>query len=129
MIKKSLLLWLTIIPLAILNGALRQFVLDPLLGMTYAKPVSGLILCALIFFVSFLFIPRLGKGTGKTYGLMGFVWAFLTVIFETVLGLALGSSFSEIIGAYNITTGNLWLAVVLFTGIAPWLTAKIRRII
>jgi len=30
--------------------------------------------------------------------------------------------------AYDITTGNLWLIVVIFMGIAPWLVAKIKRI-
>jgi hypothetical protein len=40
-----------------------------------------------------------------------------------------GHSFSELLKAYNITTGNLWLVVVIFTGLAPWLVAKIKRII
>lgn len=31
--------------------------------------------------------------------------------------------------AYNITTGNIWLIVVLFTGIAPWLGGRIYKVL
>jgi hypothetical protein len=129
MIKKSMLIWLSITPLAILNGGFRQYALEPLVGEKYARPISGLILCFLIFIVSFIFIPKLGKGTVKTYLLIGVLWVFSTIIFETILGLLFGMSISEIIQAYNISTGNLWLIVVVFVGVVPLLIAKIKRII
>ena len=129
MILKSMLIWLSIIPLAIANGALREGLLTPLIGDKFAYPISGIILCILIFIVSFIFIPKLGKGTKKTYLTIGLLWFFSTVIFETVLGLFEGIAFIEIINAYNITTGNLWLIVVIFTGIAPFLVAKIKKYI
>ena len=128
MVLKSMLIWLSIIPLAIANGAFREGLLIPLIGDKSANPISGIILCILIFIVSFIFIPKLGKGTKKTYLTIGLLWFFSTVIFETVLGLFEGIAFTEIINAYNITTGNLWLIVVIFTGIAPFLVAKIKNI-
>ena len=129
MIKKSILIWLSIIPLAILNGILRESVIAPLIGMKYALPVSGISLCLLIFIVSLIFIPKLGKGTKKTYWIIGGLWTFLTILFETIMGLASGNNFDEMIKAYDITTGNLWLLVVIFVGIIPWRIAKIKRII
>ena len=129
MIKKSFLIWLGIIPLAILNGALREGFIEPLIGENLARPISGIILCLLVFILSFIFIPKLGKGTNKTYLLIGVIWVFSTIIFETVLGFLMGISFNEIIQAYNLTTGNLWLIVVIFIGIVPILIAKIKRII
>jgi len=76
MIKKSMLIWLLIVPLAILNGALREGIIEPMIGSKYANPISGIILCILIFIVSFLFIPRLGKGEIrnilKNWFIMGF---------------------------------------------------------
>jgi len=128
MIKKSILIWLSIIPLAILNGALREAFLTPWLGESYAQPASGMILCLLIFIVSLVFIPRIGKGKQQTYWKIGILWIVLTLVFETILGLAMGNSFGELLKAYDITTGNLWLLVVLFIGIAPWLTAKIKQL-
>lgn len=128
MLKKSILIWLAIIPLAILNGGLRETFLIPLLGEKFAQPLSGIILCLFIFLLSFIFVPRLGKGAAQTYRQIGFLWVVLTLSFETSFGLAEGLSFGEILKAYDITTGNLWLIVVIFIGIAPRLIAKIKRL-
>jgi len=83
----------------------------------------------LLFLVSFVFIPRIGKGIPKTYWKIGVLWVALTIVFETILGLAMGNTFTELLKAYDVTTGNLWLLVVIFTGIMPWLVAKIKKII
>jgi hypothetical protein len=78
MIKKSILVWLSIIHLAILNGAFREAFLVPWLGESYAQPVSGFILCLLIFTVSLFLIPRIGKGKPKTYWQIRCLWVVLT---------------------------------------------------
>ena len=129
MIKKSILIWLLIIPLAILNGILRESVLIPFIGIKYALPISGIILCSFIFVVSLIFIPKLGRGINKTYWVIGGLWIILTILFETIMGLASGNNLSDLMKAYDITSGDLWLLIVIFVGIAPWLTAKIKRII
>ena len=129
MIKKSLLIWLAIVPLGILNGVLREMVINPLIGERYGLPLSGLSLCLLIFILCYFCIPKIGRGTVKTYLIIGLWWVVLTVLFETCFGLLTGNNFTTLIKAYDITTGNLWLLVVLFTGVAPWLAAKIRKIL
>jgi hypothetical protein len=128
MIKKSILIWLSIIPLAILNGAFRETFLTPWLGESYAQPISGIILLLLLFIISFIFIPRIGKGEQKTYWKIGVLWVVLTIVFETTFGLSIGMTFAELLKAYDITTGNLWLIIVVFTGIVPWLVAKKRKL-
>ena len=129
MLKKSILIWLSIIPLAILNGGFRETYLISWVGENYAEPISGFILCLLIFIVSLIFIPRLGKGKPKTYWAMGGLWVALTIVVEIIIGLTMGNTMTELLNAYDITTGNLWLLVVLFTGITPWLAAKTKKII
>ena len=129
MIKKSLLIWLTIIPLAILNGVLREIAFNPLIGEKYGQSFSGITLCLIIFIVCWFCIPRIGRGTAKTYWLIGLWWVILTVLFETCFGLLTGDALAELIKAYDMTTGNFWSLVVLFTGIMPWLTAKTRKLI
>jgi len=126
MIKKSIFIWLSIIPLAILNGGLRDLVLTPLISRAYSLPLSGITLCLVIFIVSLIFIPRLGRGTERDYIKMGLLWMVLTICFECALGM--DRPFSEMIEAYDITTGNLWLLVVLFVGIVPWLIKKIKHL-
>jgi hypothetical protein len=83
----------------------------------------------LLFIVCWFCIPRIGRGAAKTYLIIGLWWMLLTVLFETGFDLLTGYIFVEVIKTYDITTGNLWLLVVLFTGIAPWLTAKTRKLI
>jgi hypothetical protein len=126
MVLKSLLIWLSITPLAIINGGFRQLVLEPWIGENIARPISGIILCICIFMVSLIFIPRLGKGGKTRYLIIGLLWVFATIIFETVLGFIMGNTFIEIINAYNITTGNLWL--IIFIGFTPLIVAKIKKL-
>lgn len=127
MIKKSFLIWILIIPLAILNGGLRESVFIPLMGINYALPLSGLLLCLMIFILCCIFIPRIGKGTAKTYWVIGLWWMLATIVFETIFGLSSGHTLAELIKAYDVTTGNLWALVVLFIGIVPRLAIKIRK--
>jgi len=129
MIKKSLLIWLAIIPCAILNGAFREAIINPLIGERYSQPLSGVLLCIILFVICWFFIPKIGRGIAKKYWIIGLLWVFLTILFETCFGLLTGDSLAELLRAYDITSGNLWSLIVLFTGIAPWLTAKTRRLI
>jgi hypothetical protein len=126
-VLKSLLIWLTIIPCAILNGGLREKVLVPLIGMKRALPLSGILLCVLIFVVTWFLLPLLGSQTKKTYILIGLCWLVVTVLFECLMGLLNGTSRETMLQAYNITTGNLWLIVVLFTGIIPYLVGCLKK--
>jgi hypothetical protein len=125
-IAKSLLIWFSITPLAMINGAFREYILSPRLGI-FAQPVSGLLLAICIFTVSYLFIPRLGLANKQTYIRMGIVWVFATIIFETLLGAAMGLPFSKILMSYNILTGNLWLLIVIFMGFVPYLAVKLKK--
>ncbi|MCL2580153.1 MAG: hypothetical protein FWE32_09030 [Oscillospiraceae bacterium] len=127
-LAKSLLIWLSITPLAVLNGGLREYILAPRLGAA-AQPVSGLLLLLCVFAVAYLFIPRLGKAGRPAYRKMGILWVAATIVFEFLLGSALGMPLGEMLMAYNIFTGNLWLAVVVFIGFAPSIVAKMRGIV
>ena len=129
MIKKSILIWLLFVPLAILNGGLRENIIEHMIGSIYANLISCIILCILIFIVSFFLIPRLGKGSRKIYIRIGVLWIFLTILFETLLGLLMGLTINDVINSYNITTGNFWLIVVIFIGITPLYIAKIKKLL
>ena len=128
LIAKSLLIWISITPLAILNGALRQLVLIPALGRSLAFPISGILLSLCIFAVSYLFIPRLGKAPKAAYVKMGLVWVAATIVFETIVSIFEGLSFGEMLQAYNILTGDLWLLIVIFIGFVPRIVARLRKL-
>ncbi len=119
-ILKSLLIWLCFIPLAILNGGLRDYVLVRILGERWALPTSGILLSIAIYIVSWLLLPRaIKRCSTRGCWLIGTCWVTLTVAFEFTAGLASGHSLTELLAAYNPLTGNLWLLVVGTTFLSP----------
>ena len=125
-ILKSLLVWVCFIPVAILNGGLREHVLARALGEKWALPLSGIILSACIFLITWLLLPRTMKVLSAKDSLrIGICWVFLTIAFEFVSGLAGGSTITELLASYNPLTGNLWLLVLATTLLSPVMAGRI----
>ena len=125
-ILKSLLVWVCFIPVAILNGGLREHVLARALGEKWALPLSGIILSACIFLITWLLLPRTVKALSSKDSLrIGICWVFLTIAFEFVSGLAGGSTITELLASYNPLTGNLWLLVLATTLLSPVMAGRI----
>ena len=126
---KALMLWLAIMPCAMANGVLREIVTEPLLGSALALPLSGVLLCAMIFAIAYFFIPKIGKGTLATYIIVGMMWFALTNLFDFSVILASGKPISDFLAMFDITTGNLWSLVVVACLVSPVLAAKMRKLI
>ncbi len=126
-ILKSLIIWFYFIPIAILNGGLREYVLVKTIGAEWALPVSGITLSVCIFLITWLLLPRMTKTfTSKDGWLIGTGWVLLTIVFEFAAGLAGGSNVSELLAAYNPLSGNLWLLVLATTLLSPVITKNYR---
>jgi hypothetical protein len=126
---KALLLWLAIVPCAVVNGGLRDIVTEPLLGAAIAQPLSGVLLSGVIFAVAYFFIPKIGKGTPATYIFIGLMWFALTNLLDLSMILASGQPLSDFLVMFDITTGNLWSLVVIVCLASPILAAKLRKLI
>ena len=122
---KAFGIWLLFTPLGILNGGLRIYITEPLLGRA-AMPLSGIILSIAIFALSYFLIPKIGKCETKEYIFIGVAWAVLTNIFDMVITIIENRPMSDFFKMYDITTGNLWLIVVLVTLISPVMVGRIR---
>ena len=119
---KSFIVWICFIPVAILNGGLREYVLVKFIGEETALPVSGILLSGLM-------LPRLVKGCGMKGCLaIGVCWALLTAAFESAAGITGGSTITEILAAYNPSTGNLWVLVLATTLLSPVLLKMFKQI-
>lgn len=115
------LVWLVMPIGAIANGAVRDLLLAPLLGVRAAGIVSVLVLLAFIYAVTALFLARV-NGNRRPVALwgLGLLWMGLTVTFEFVFfGLVMGVPLPELLAAYDILSGELWLVVVLGVLLAP----------
>ena len=124
---QAILIWILIIPLAILNGGLRENVLNKLGDI--ALPLSGIILSICIFVVAFVLIPKIKHCNKGDYLIFGLLWFILTNIFDLLMYLSEGGGFFDLLNSYNFLSGNLWILVVFTAFVAPMLVAKIKKII
>jgi hypothetical protein len=54
----------------------------------------------------------------------------MTVLFEFLFGrFVAGKSWEELLQAYNILTGNLWLLVLVVIAVSPYLAARVRGLV
>ena len=60
---------------------------------------------------------------------IGIAWLTMAVAFEFLFGrLVAHKPWGELLQAYDPSTGNLWLLVLLTIAVSPWLAARIRGI-
>lgn len=129
-IAKACALWFPLVPLAILNGIIREAWLAPLLGQPLGLPVSGVSLSVLIFLFTLMVLPWLRASDAKTYVAVGTTWLLMTVLFEFLFGhYIMGESWVESLEAYNVLKGNLWALVLISTAASPYLAARVRGLL
>jgi len=122
----AFLIWVMIIPIAILNGGLREYVLVDL-GVL-ARPLSGIILSVCIFAVAWFSVPKIKNCVKRDYIIFGVMWFILTNLFDLTAYIKSGEGFSGLLRSYNILTGNTWVFVVLTALISPMTVMKMRKI-
>lgn len=129
LLLKATALWVAIGVGAVGNGLLREAVLAPALGSTLALATSGLLLSVLVLALAYVGAPWYGRQSGAVLAALGAYWLVLTVAFESGLGLlVLGQSPEEVLRQYSLADGNLWPVVLAIITLAPWLAARMRRL-
>ena len=121
----AFLIWVMIIPIAIINGGFREYVLVKLGGL--ALPLSGIILCICIFIVAYLLVPKIKNCVKRDYIFFGVMWFVLTNLFDLSAYIKEGEGFAGLLQSYNIFTGNTWLLVVLTALFATMIVMKIKE--
>jgi len=125
---RGFLIWLLFIPLAIMNGVMRDLVLTPALGETAGRALSSVTLSALILGAAVLFVKRLGVNTLIWLLIVGSFWLILTALFEfSFFLLVMGHPMDELLGEYDLFRGRLWVLVLATTFFAPLIAARIRK--
>lgn len=125
--SRAFAVWLCILMLAIANGALREAVLVPMIGKPSGFILSGILLSGLIFAVTYLVLPWIGRAPVASYIGIGIGWLCLTLVFEFTFGYIIQEkSWPQLVEAYMFRSGNIWPIVLLVTAVAPYLAARIR---
>lgn len=124
--SRALLVWLGIVVVESVHGALRQAFLAPAIGDLPARQMGVIVGSGLILAIAWLCIRWIDARRPRQQFAIGAVWVVLIVAFEIGLGLALGYSPARIVSDYDPTRGG-WMGFGLLCLLcAPWLTAKVR---
>jgi hypothetical protein len=125
---RTLVVWLVLLVLAILNGAGREALLTPHLGPAVAHVISTITLCALILATSWLTVSWIAPSTTRDALAAGGTWLAMTFAFEFLAGHYLfGKPWPVLVADYNLLRGRVWVLVPLVTLLAPLWAWRLRN--
>jgi hypothetical protein len=114
--------------LAITNGIARQAFYEGHVGDLQAHQVSTATLLAVFALYVWMLQRRWPIQTARTALAIGAAWAVLTLTFEFGFGhYVVGQSWAELLEAYNLANGRLWVLVPLWTLVAPAVMRTIKQ--
>jgi hypothetical protein len=125
---RAFVVWFAILLLAVVNGALREKILNPRLGEASGHVVSTLILSILVVIVSLLSISWIGPANFRAAVIIGILWLFLTLVFEFLAGHYLfGTSWDKLLADYDLSRGRIWPLVLFTTLVSPTVLFWLKR--
>jgi hypothetical protein len=119
-IFRAVAVWGALLILAVLNGGVRDIWLSPWLADTVGRVLSTVLLCGLIFLVSWVTIGWIRPASAREALRVGALWLAMTLAFEFGVGhYGFGKAWSELLADYDLRHGRVWLAVLVVTLLAP----------
>ena len=120
MFSRALAIWLLLLILALLNGAIREILLKPRFGEQAGHIVSTASLCAASILLAWFSIAWIGPKNGREALVVGIAWVALTVAFEFLAGhYVFGNSWERLFADYNVFRGRIWILVLVANLFAP----------
>lgn len=123
---RAFLVWLAIIPLAVLNGGIRFYWLIPALGEGWAHIASSIILSAVIFVMAWYTLRRTLESSRQAM-IVGLMWVTFTVLFEFGFGhYVMGHAWTKPLADYNVFQGRVRVLVLVSEFLAPLFAFRFR---
>jgi hypothetical protein len=117
-------IWLTLVAVESIHGAMRRLVLEPQLGDLPARQVSVLSGSVLIILVFWFTMKWLCPQPPRRWWQFGFLWLTLTLTFEIGLGRAAGLSWDRIASDFDPRRGGFLGLGMLVILLAPRVLAE-----
>jgi hypothetical protein len=118
--RRWLIAWVGAPVLAIVNGAIREFVYKEQVGESTADQISVAPLIALLALYFWVLQRRWPLATRREALSIGAAWAALSVLFEFGFGHYVeGDSWADLLRTYDVTAGNLWILIPLWIAAGP----------
>lgn len=127
MIRKAAIAWVLMIPVAILNGGLRNALFEPWAGELRAHQLSVLTGSLAFLGVAYALLRKdVEDKPDRTLLGLGVAWVVATIAFEFVFGhWVMGNTWSKLLADYNVAEGRLWPIVLLVLGTSPLLVKRL----
>ena len=123
-----ILLWLGLLILAIINGAIRDFTYLKTLSEHKAHQISTIVLLIIISIYSFFVFGHWELGSENEAIIVGIMWLLLTLAFEFLFGHFVAKhSWKKLLSKYNIFKGDLWILILIWTAVVPLIYYKFFR--
>ena len=127
MVLKYCVSWIGMVIIAIMNGVIRDAFYGKRLGELTAHQISTFTLIVL----SGLYLWLLGLAwkipSSNQAITIGLIWLALTVAFEFLFGhYLMKHPWTKLLHDYNIHKGRIWVLVLLWITIAPYVFYKFR---
>ena len=127
MVRRALVIWVVMLLVASVNGAIREALLIPMIGDVAGRAVSTLMLSGLVLLLTYLTIQWIHPRSGHEAWTVGGLWVASTLAFEFLAGHYLfGSSWQKLLADYNIVRGRIWILVPIVTLLAPVWAQSLR---
>lgn len=123
---RYLLAWFPMIAIGILNGVLRESTYGKFLSELRAHQVSTL--TGILLFGLYIWgITRLWPLESAQLAIaIGLTWLALTILFEFSFGHFVAKlSWRRLLNDYNLLAGRVWVIVLVWIAIAPYLFSKL----
>ena len=129
MLLRAFAVWCGFVLIAVMNGAVRESVIAPRLGVVRGGQLSAMLLALLILLVTYFSIRWIAPRDSSDAWLVGFCWLLLVLLFEFGVGRAQGTSWSAMLDEYKFWTGRLWVLVLLSATTATFLAGRFRHLL
>lgn len=126
LLQRALLIWLALLVVAFVNGALREILLLPFLGR-WGQIASVLILIAALVLGAWWMVRRTRpRRPLRDWFLVGLLWVFLTLAFELLFfHYIAGVPWDALVAAHDPRQGGTFGVILLALLLAPATVARL----
>lgn len=126
---KYFITWLPGIPIAIINGSIRQYYFRNYMRELSANQLSVLSFIILFAIYVWYILPWLKLSSVREAFHTGIIWISYTVIFEFIFGhFVMKHSWEKLFYEYNILEGRLWIIILLWILLSPPTIYRIKKL-
>lgn len=119
--------WTFMAIISILNGSFRYLILDRFLPNQLSNLVSSVLLCIVIYIVSFVSIRKSSFSHTLDLIAIGISWSLLTLSFDLLIGFFQGRSILESMSILFCNNDSYFHIVIISLLSAPYVTHKFGR--